>query len=136
MAVLTAQTAFDPLLSPDRKIIAFPDLREYGTCPANQGHSLEALQKLRQRVDFGLVEKRWEVNKEKHQRQREARVVRVKKELWKLGNAAMQNTKGTWKHLSVGQRQHEGTDVQIVVVSHAGFLADLVRRGKSRRMAK
>jgi broad specificity phosphatase PhoE len=124
----TAMIAFEPALEKRLKIIAYPDLREYGRIPSSTGASLEDLKIYKNMVDLGLVDEGWETNYDvsrRHLRDGRTRDAKVRKELWRLGANALEKTK-EWKHLVVGGREDETRDVEIVVVTHGGFLFELL----------
>jgi len=127
-ALQTAMIAFEPALEKRLKIIAYPDLRENGKIPSSTGASLGDLKIYENMVDLGMVDDGWETKYEKRGKTRDGRErdARVRKELWKLGTAALNKKAGKWRHLDVGGREGGHKDVEIVVVTHGGFLSELV----------
>jgi len=129
----TATLALKPHTDKGLKIIAWPELREwslpYGLC--GTGSKLEKLVDEfggeNGVVDFTLVEEGWQFNGEG--KNWKSRIERVKKGLWELGNMALSREGGTWKGMQIaGRGQSDETGhkvVEIVVVSHGGFLSSL-----------
>jgi broad specificity phosphatase PhoE len=127
--VQTALIGLSPLFSTSRKLIAYPDVREWGSSPCSTGSKMhDLLGKMKgnvENVDVDLVEKDWEVNREdKGSLARRERVKRVREDLWKLGQETLKNG-GKWKGKDVGKSPGSNQDVEIVVVSHAAFLGTL-----------
>jgi len=80
-------------------------------------------------IDISLVPENWEENNEFGK----GRCKRVRKSLWALGHEAMKKEGGLWHGVDVSR----GTihrDIEIVLVSHGGFLADLTHLPKGVRV--
>lgn len=137
----TALTALDSS-APPFKIIAYPNLREYGRCAGNTGAGLAELKEemdvegKRERVDLGLVGEGWEKELDTGWKEMRERARRVRQELWELGCMVMGGGEGMWKGIEVGGRESEegSKQVEIVVVSHGTFLSELVRTAKGKGM--
>lgn len=79
-------------------------------------------------IETKLAPDGWEVNKEQNdQDHRQSRSLRVRKQLYELGQIALQGGKGMWNGIEV-EGVKMGKDVHIVVVSHGGFLGTMQGR--------
>ncbi|KAJ5032308.1 uncharacterized protein L3040_008915 [Drepanopeziza brunnea f. sp. 'multigermtubi'] len=133
------------------KIIAMEDLREWGVFPCNTGSKISTLLQefpaLEETLEAALVPENWRVNWENalvDPAYMATRVARVKEMLWNLGQMALSGGGalyggGEWKKgVKVPGKGvkipavEEGKDCHIVVISHGGFLAELM--GESRQM--
>ena len=126
---------FYPLLSGHKglSVIAWPALREYGTYPCNHGAPLETLRTelaeldelnfLTKPFDLSLVSEEWEIHRESLS-ERPGRAARVRRELHALGVVAKRRTGGIWNGITI-QGNPDGRDVEILVISHGGFLQGL-----------
>jgi hypothetical protein len=72
-------------------------------------------------VDTSLVPEGWEGYEEDYPH---CRASNVRTELWELGQEALKESGGAWKGFEVYGKA--GRDVEILVVSHGGFLAKVV----------
>lgn len=110
-------------------VIAYPELREWGNLPCSTGSSREALEKeFPEAVDLTLVPHGWEWNRESLAPclcARKQRVEEVRRQLWMLGLEALRRDGGKWKHLTLAPRTREQQNVDILVISHGGFLGSL-----------
>lgn len=139
--IQTAQIVFRDLISQGLKIVAYPDLREYGKGPTSTGSSLETLRKRYhndgQITDLSLVPKGWELNTEDRQAEKDfgIRGKRVRKALWTLGREALKESGGKWHGHDVS-RGSTHRNIEIVVVSHGDFLLEMLDLGsKSSRIS-
>jgi hypothetical protein len=110
-------------------MVAYPDLREWSTRKCATGVSLSQMKedcKLEQLpIDISLVSENWEENNEFGK----GRCKRVRKSLWVLGHGAMEKEGGLWHGVDVSRgRIHK--NIEIVLVSHGGFLANLTQSPK------
>jgi hypothetical protein len=110
-------------------MVAYPDLREWSTQKSATGVPLSQLKDDCKReqlpIDVSLVPENWEKNNEFGK----GRCKRVRKSLWTLGHEAMEKEGGLWHGVDVSRgRIHR--DIEIVLVSHGGFLADLAQSPK------
>jgi broad specificity phosphatase PhoE len=122
--IRTLQTA-TRCLGPKAKIIADPNLREFGSVPNCTGSPVEKLKKAFEPkgVDFSKVSSGWEKNKEKDgeykngRRQRseeqKERARKVRNEIFELANKRPDKTK----------------NYRVLLVSHGEFLHALIGRG-------
>lgn len=133
----TALVAFHPIIQKGLQVIAWPEIREYGSSPCSSGSDLAVLlSKLyhaekvtRDCVDTTLVPDGWEIQYEGKtgEEVREFRAKRALIALQKLRSLGIEATKeanGAWE----GHEVHQGRDVEIVVVSHSAFIVDLERK--------
>ena len=118
----TALFSFLPaLVERGIEVIAWHELREWGSSPCNTGR---AVSKLRREwtdlpINLDLLPQGWEYNREFG---REERVVRVRMQLRALAAVAVYG--GMWNGIEFERYQGSG-NVEIAVVSHGGFLSDL-----------
>jgi broad specificity phosphatase PhoE len=124
-AIVFRKTVFENGL----KMVAYPDLREWSAQNCATGVSLSQLKedcKLEQLpIDINLVPENWEENNEFGK----GRCKRVRKSLWTLGHEAMKKEGGLWHGVDVSRgRIHR--NIEIVLVSHGGFLVDLTNSSK------
>lgn len=110
------------------KIIAYPDIREWGNSACSTGSKMsDVLLGIGGKgiVDCGMVEKGWEINREdKSAAARRDRVRRVLEDVWSLGQESLK-VGGMWRGREVGRADCTRVDVEIVLVSHAAFLGTL-----------
>ena len=131
----TAHFGLKPLAKRDMKIVAWPKLREWGTARCCTGSPLTQLKKIAADcengenvpMDLSLIQEGWETPNDPEPKEvgRAARAEHVRKELWKLGHQMLRVDGGKWNHLKFPPNTNIGRDVEIVVVSHAGFLETL-----------
>jgi hypothetical protein len=105
-------------------MVAYPDLRESLHNKCATGVPLSQLKedcKMEQLpIDVSLVPENWEKNKECGK----GRCRRVRKSLWDLGHESMRKEGGNWHGVDIS-RGNIHRDIEIIVVSHRQFLADL-----------
>ncbi|PBP25834.1 phosphoglycerate mutase [Diplocarpon rosae] len=126
----------DAILDRKIKVIAIPDLREWGNGPCNTGSTMHAIfekiPELKNRLETSLVPDIWVMNSESGPKEahRPQRVMRIRDELWELGKAAIEGKGGKWSGVEL-QSVKKGEDVHIVVVSHGGILKALTAAGSN-----
>jgi hypothetical protein len=76
-------------------------------------------------IDVSLVPENWEKNNEFGK----GRCRRARKSLWTLGHEAMKKESGLWHGVDVSRGEIH-RDIEIVLVSHGGFLVDLTNSPK------
>ncbi|KAK6587455.1 hypothetical protein PZA11_000745 [Diplocarpon coronariae] len=112
------------------KVIAIPDLREWGNGSCNTGSTMDSIFEkipgLKNRMETSLVPDGWVINPESGPREghRPQRVLRIRDGLWELGRIAIEGKGEKWNGVEV-RSVETGEDVHIVVVSHGGFLKAL-----------
>ncbi|KAH7417484.1 histidine phosphatase superfamily [Cadophora sp. MPI-SDFR-AT-0126] len=135
----TAYLALRPaIFEKNIPIIAYPDVREWGNTNCNTGIKMSYLLKkfveLEGKVETRLAPDGWEFNREvmkPYPEYKQTRALKVRKELWELGQVAMNGGKGVWNGIEVDGVK-KGRDVHIVVVSHGAFLATLEGEDEER----
>ncbi|KAK2628307.1 hypothetical protein QTJ16_002953 [Diplocarpon rosae] len=131
----TALIAFKPIIEKGLQIVALPELREYGNCPASTGSEIGTVIRelyseehvTRDCIDATLVPDGWEINHEGESPEemleiRKKRVKKVLESLYLLGLEATKNKNGVWEGHAVSQ----GKDIDIVVSTHSALIMDLV----------
>ncbi|CAG8954235.1 hypothetical protein HYFRA_00005855 [Hymenoscyphus fraxineus] len=127
----TALATFMPILSPEKKIVAWTEIREFGNGRPNTGHKLNELKEVydSKRVDFRLVPEGWEYNSENDGVTcpccRNSRPERVRPALQILRRVVLDG--GEWKGMPFRKATR---DVHIAFVTHGAFLASLLRQTK------
>ncbi|KAK0126621.1 hypothetical protein ONS95_008208 [Cadophora gregata] len=128
----TTQLALGPaIFGKGIQIIAYPDVREWGNTNCNTGIPMSLLLKkfpgLEGKLETRLAPNGWEMNREigtPFPEYKQTRALKVRKELWELGQVALKEEKGIWNGIEVNGVARD-CDVHIVVVSHGAFLATL-----------
>lgn len=118
----TALFSFGPLYTRGLKLILWSALREWGNGASNIGYPVEEMEKETAALpmDLRLLNKGWELETDSEAEGAE-RSNRVRKDLYALGEILLQG--GIWKGLPV---EKHNTPVHILVVSHGGFLANVM----------
>lgn len=101
-------------------------MREWGVVLlCNKGSSPDDLEDFFKtaKINFDLVQEGWEEGKTRLQDYH--RGVRVLHELWAIGNIARKPGGGEWEGIKIPGVKKLGQDVEIVLVSHGGFLETL-----------
>ncbi|PBP25836.1 phosphoglycerate mutase [Diplocarpon rosae] len=132
----TALIAFKPIIEKGLQIVALPELREYGNCPASTGSEMGTVIRelyneehvTRDCIDGTLVPDGWEINHEGESPEemleiRQKRVKKVLESLYLLGLEATKSKGGLWEGHAVSQ----GKDVDIVVSTHSALIMDLYK---------
>jgi len=123
----TAVIGFRSLLEKGMTILAWPDLRECGSCNASIGSPLEELKGFvnGNPVDLALVEQGWEVKTDKNPEECKERVQWVRNALWRLAVAILETDYR--RNQENGEKDEKETvDIEILVVSHGSFLKELL----------
>jgi broad specificity phosphatase PhoE len=124
----TALLAFQPLYARGLKLFLWPALREWGNGASNIGYSLAEMEKEMASlpVDLCLLNEGWELETDPVEEGAE-RSNRVRKDLYDLGEILL--TGGVWKGIPIDKHI---APVHVMVVSHGGFLANVMwANGKS-----
>ncbi|CAG8972931.1 hypothetical protein HYALB_00001351 [Hymenoscyphus albidus] len=125
----TALATFMPILSLEKKIVAWREIREFGNGRPNTGHKLKELKEVydSKRVDLRLVPEGWEYNSENDGITcpccRNSRPERVRPALQILRRVVLEG--GEWKGMPFRKATR---DVHIAFVTHGAFLASLLRQ--------
>jgi hypothetical protein len=118
----TALFSFQPLYVRGLKLILWSALREWGNGASNIGYPVDEMEKelAPLPVDLRLLSKGWELETDLEEEGAE-RSNRVRRDLYALGEILLEG--GVWKGLPI--EKHTGP-VHILVVSHGGFLANVM----------
>ena len=126
-ALETTRYSFGPVFERGLKIVALPTLRQKECTPSSTGTPLDLLRRYHKHpaIDFSSLDDGWEINREKLGGESE-RVLKMKEELFALGTAALGGNMSTrWADFGGSSRVNEDGNVEILAVTHAGFLAAL-----------
>ncbi|KAF4626083.1 hypothetical protein G7Y89_g12078 [Cudoniella acicularis] len=132
----TAMKSFKPLVADGLLILPWNSLREWGNIPCNTGTPFQTLKEKFREFPFDLTlmkDAHWEMNKEtSHCTQvREAHVNHVLNELQWLQHCIIEG--GHWNGLRF-PKAGGPAPIHIVLVTHWGFLQNLVGLPKANRM--
>jgi broad specificity phosphatase PhoE len=120
--IQTALYTFQPLYVRGLKLILWSALREWGNGASNIGSPVFEMEREMAflPVDLALLNEGWELETDPEEEGAE-RSNRVRKDLYELGEILL--TGGVWK--GTAMEKHNGP-VHIMVVSHGGFLANVM----------
>ena len=119
----TALFSFQPAYVRGLKLMLWPALREWGNGASNIGYPVEdmEMEMAGLPVDLRLLNKGWELEQDLESEGAE-RSDRVRRDLYALGDTILKG--GVWNGLPL---EKHSAPVHILVISHGGFLANVMR---------